>query len=165
MYPDKNPYFPFVEPPYCQVCAKENTGVVEKVRLAVNPIRRVVTMLPDCSLRQGAGGTEFAHFGSRTCFLRWFYKRAQAYFGQNPEEHIKTIKKRSMEVKNNDFWEKCVTSENICFFWTFPALQGPGPGPYGPIRAHMGPYGPENSKQIRKEIVFIDAFKVPCTLP
>ena len=25
---------------------------------------------PDCSLRQGAGGTEFARFGSRTCFLR-----------------------------------------------------------------------------------------------
>ena len=25
---------------------------------------------PDCSLRQGAVGTEFAHFGSRTCFLR-----------------------------------------------------------------------------------------------
>ena len=23
----------------------------------------------DCSLRQSAGGTEFAHFGSRTCFL------------------------------------------------------------------------------------------------
>ena len=28
------------------------------------------------------------------------------------------------------------------FFWTFPALQGPGPGPYGPIRVHMGPSGP-----------------------
>ena len=25
---------------------------------------------PDCSLRQGAGGAEFARFGSRTCFLR-----------------------------------------------------------------------------------------------
>ena len=25
---------------------------------------------PDCSLRQGAGGTEFARNGSRTCFLR-----------------------------------------------------------------------------------------------
>ena len=23
----------------------------------------------DCSLRQGAGGTEFARFGSRTCFF------------------------------------------------------------------------------------------------
>ena len=41
----------------------------------------------DCSLRQGAGGTEFARFGSRTCFLRWFYKRSQAYFGQKPEEY------------------------------------------------------------------------------
>ena len=27
----------------------------------------------DCSLRQGAGGTEFVCFGSRTFFLRWFY--------------------------------------------------------------------------------------------
>ena len=27
-------------------------------------------VLADCSLRQGAGGTEFARFGSRTCFLR-----------------------------------------------------------------------------------------------
>ena len=36
----------------------------------------------DCSLRQGVGGTEFARFGSRTCFLRWFYKHSQTYFGQ-----------------------------------------------------------------------------------
>ena len=33
-------------------------------------------LVPDCSLRQGAGGTEFICFGSRTCFLRWFYKRS-----------------------------------------------------------------------------------------
>ena len=48
---------------------------------------------PDCSLRQGAGGTEFACFGSRTCFLRWLYKCLQAYFSQKSEEHIKTIEK------------------------------------------------------------------------
>ena len=38
------------------------------------------------------------------------------------------------------------------FSLTFPALQGPGPGPYGPIRAHMGPsgpYGPKNQKTNR----------------
>ena len=63
----------------------------------------------DCSLRQGAGGTEFACFGSRTCFLMWLYKRSQTYFGQKSEEHIKTIKKRCLEVKNNDFLEKHVT--------------------------------------------------------
>ena len=63
----------------------------------------------DCSLRQGAGGTEFARFGSRTCFLRRFDDRSQSYFGQKSEEHIKTMKKDCLEVKNNDFSEKCVT--------------------------------------------------------
>ena len=61
------------------------------------------------------------------------------------------------------------------FFLTFPALQGPGPGPYGPIRAHMGPYGPiralmgpygpEKSQKVYKRIAFIGAFKGPCTMP
>ena len=45
------------------------------------------TLYADCNLRQGAGGTEFARKGSRTCFLKWFYKCSQAYFGQKPEEH------------------------------------------------------------------------------
>ena len=35
----------------------------------------------------------------------------------------------------------------------------------GPIGAHKGPYGPEESPKIQKEIVFIGAFKGPCTLP
>ena len=39
-----------------------------------------------------------------------------------------------MDVKSDVFLEKCVW-KNKCFSWTFPALQGPGPGPYGP-------YGP-----------------------
>ena len=55
--------------------------------------------LYSCSLRQGAGDKEFPRFGSRTSFLRWFYKRSQTYFGQNSEAHIKTIKKRGLEVK------------------------------------------------------------------
>ena len=45
----------------------------------------LVTHWADCYLRQGAGGTEFARFGSRTCFLKWFSKRSQAYFGQKPK--------------------------------------------------------------------------------
>mgnify|MGYP005706074945 CR=1 FL=1 len=86
----------------------------------------------DCSLRQGAGGTEFAHLGSRTCFLRWFYKRYQTYFGQKSEDHIKTIKKTNMDVKNDDFWKQTCLNKNIRFSFSFPSLQGPGPGPYGP---------------------------------
>jgi peptidoglycan hydrolase CwlO-like protein len=39
-----------------QVCAKQNTGVVEKVRLAVNPIRRVVTMLQSMEKKVAAEG-------------------------------------------------------------------------------------------------------------
>ena len=46
----------------------------------------------DCYLRQGASGTEFARNGSRTCFLRWFYRRSQARFGQKLEEHSFSIK-------------------------------------------------------------------------
>ena len=92
------------------------------------------TRFSECSLRQGAGGAEFARFGSRTCFLMWFYKRSQTYFGQKSEEHVKTIKKHFLDVKNNCFCEK--QHYIFCFvFLTFPAPQGPGPGPSGPIWA------------------------------
>ena len=85
------------------------------------------------------------------------------------------VKKQRLGIKI------CLTTKKVRFSWTFPALQGPGPGPYGPtfgpishisgpelsfwqkyvwtklfflnfsrssraqagpIRAHMGPYGP-----------------------
>ena len=48
-----------------------------------------------------------------------------------PTHHTKPIQKLTF------FFEK-----KWCDFLDFTALQGPGPGPYGPIRAHMGPYGP-----------------------
>ena len=67
--------------------------------------------LPDCSLRQGAGGKEFARFGPITCFLRWLYKRSQPYFDQKPEEHCFSIKKRCLDIKNDDLWEKWVTEK------------------------------------------------------
>ena len=35
-----------------------------------NLIESTNLVAADCGLRQGAGGTEFAHFGSRACFLR-----------------------------------------------------------------------------------------------
>ena len=63
----------------------------------------VKTYFADCSLRQGAGGAESARLGSRTCFLRCFYKRSQTYFDQKPEEHCFSIKKRCLEIKNDDF--------------------------------------------------------------
>ena len=56
----------------------------------------------DCYLRQGDGGTKIARLGSRTCFLREFHNRSEAYFGQKSEEHVETFKKRHMEVNNND---------------------------------------------------------------
>ena len=78
-----------------------------------------------------------------------------------------------MEVNNGDFLRKmrCI-NKKVCFLLTFPALSGPGPGPYGPIGAPMDPSGPvwvnmdrKNKKHIQKEIACIGAFKVPCTLP
>ena len=72
------------------------------------PVKRFA----DCYLRQGAGGTEFARNGSRTCFLRWFHKRSQAYFGQKLEEHCFPIKKQCLEVSNDDFWEKWINLKN-----------------------------------------------------
>ena len=45
------------------------------------------------------------------------YRRSQAYFGQKPEEHGFSIKNAiSMEVKNDDFLEKCVTKKRMHFF-------------------------------------------------
>ena len=70
----------------------------------------------DCSLWQGAGGTEFARFGSRTCFLRWFYRRSQAYFGQNSEEHVKTIKNAIWRSKTMIFDKKHAFSLSDTFF-------------------------------------------------
>ena len=70
----------------------------------------------DCSLRQGAGGTEFAHFGSRTCFLRWFYRRSQAYFGQKPEEHGFSIKNVVWRSKTTMFDENTLLKRNVCVF-------------------------------------------------
>ena len=44
-----------------------------------------------------------ACFGSKTCFLRWFHNRSVSFFGQKTQEHVKTIKKRCLEAKNNIF--------------------------------------------------------------
>ena len=44
------------------------------------------------------------------------------------------------------------------FFELFPLFKGPG-------RDHMGPYGLEESKKIRKQFALLGAFEGPCTLP
>ena len=117
------------------------------------------SLFSDCSLRQGASGTEFARFGSRTCFLRWFYNRSQVYFGQKSEEHIKTIKKRCLEIKKQRFLMKMryMRKRNV-FSALLPLFKGPG-------RSHMGPYGPEKFPKIHNKFAFIGAFTGPCTLP
>ena len=124
-----------------------------KLRFFTIPYGYLQTHSADCSLRQGAGGTEFAHFGSRTCFLRWFYKRSQTYFGQKSEEHIKTIKKRCLESRTTSFEKNVLLQKKGVFFELFPLFKGPGRahmGPYGPIWAHMGPYGPIWTRKIKK---------------
>ena len=83
----------------------------------------------DRSLRQGAGGTEFARFGSRTCFLRWFHRRSQAYFCQTWRTRFFHQKTLSGGLKRRFLRKMCC----LIFFWAFPTLQGPGPGSYGPI--------------------------------
>ena len=94
------------------------------IRISCFRFSAVVMSFADCYLRQGAhpawqgaSGTEFARSGSITCFLRWFYKRSQTYFGQKPEEHGLSIKKRCLELKNKDFWENLVMEKNVIQNW------------------------------------------------
>ena len=66
------------------------------------------------------------------------------------------------------FEKNRLLKKKVRFVRTAPSLQGPvwaHIGPYGPIWALMGPYGPEKSPKIHKKLAFINAFKVPCTLP
>ena len=42
----------------------------DHMRVLQEQIAATNQSLTDCSLRQGAGGTKFAHFGSRTCLLK-----------------------------------------------------------------------------------------------
>ena len=96
------------------IFGRMTSGIYGKMMSEILGIIGCTSLLPDCSLRQGAGGTEFARFGSRTCFLRCFYRRSQAYIGQKSEEHVKTIKKRSMDVKNNDFEKHVLRQKSRC---------------------------------------------------
>ena len=81
------------------------------------------------------------------------------YFGQKPEEHSLSIKKRYLEVKDNNFLEKkCYLKKGACILNFSRSSRARA----GPIWAHKGP---KNQKEIRKEFAFIGAFKVPCTLP
>ena len=129
----------------------------------------------DCYLRQGAGGTEFARFGSRTCFLRWFYKRSQTHFGQKPEEHRVSIKNHCLEVKNVDFWEKMgygkkkwsktdflIRILNDSAWFCMEKLKKHS---FETKKQNNLPKTPQQYKRIRKQLAFEGAFKGPCTLP
>ena len=47
--------------------------------------------------------TKTSHFGSNTCFWRWFHNRSVSFFGQKTQEHVKTIKKGCLEAKHDIF--------------------------------------------------------------
>ena len=55
-------------------------------------------------------------------------------------------------------FEKSVLLKKV-FFFNFPALQGPGPGPYGPIWAHMKPTTTFSSQKcVKQGSVFPELF-------
>ena len=64
-------------------------------------------------------------------------------------------------MKNNAFSRRCVLKKHEFFLEAFALIRARA----GPIRAHMGPYGPEKFQEIRNKIRLIGAFKVLCTLP
>ena len=83
--------------------------------------RARITPVTDCSLRQGAGGREFARLGSRTWFLMRFLKRSEAYLGQKPEEHYFLIKKTLSEgqkYKKNELLKE-IGVQKLTFWWNF----------------------------------------------
>ena len=52
------------------LCRGDNQATVEAIAGGFCFLSQEITEVTDCSVKQGAGGTEFARFGSRTCFLR-----------------------------------------------------------------------------------------------
>ena len=81
--------------------------------------------------------TTTARFYSKTCLLRWFHNRLVLLFGQETQEHVKTIKKRCLEVKKR----RCFIKMHLknMFVLNFSSSSR---ARAGPIWAHMGPYGP-----------------------
>ena len=85
-----------------------------------------------------------------------FHDRSVSFFGKKTQEHVKTIKKRCLEVKHDIFRKDEFERKKGCAFpELFPLFKGPGRahtlfngpcrvhmGPYEPTWAHMGPYGP-----------------------
>ena len=47
--------------------------------------------------------SNFACFGSKTYFLKYFRRRSASFFGQETHEHVKTIKKHCLKAKNEIF--------------------------------------------------------------
>ena len=63
--------------------------------------------------------SNFAHLGSKTCFLRWFHIRSVSFFGQETYEHVKTIKKCCLETQN-DIFRKNAFKHRCVFLGGFP---------------------------------------------
>ena len=71
---------------------------------------------------------------------------------QKPEKHGLSIKKRCLEVKNDDFWENMLRKKKYISFELFPLFKGPGwahTDSYGPLWAHMDPKNPKKYVTIR----------------
>ena len=122
-----------------------------------------LSLYTDCSLRQGARPLKGTYKGILFTYFWEFFGSIWAHKGPHAADtgshfdHMnKTQDNKHQENPNEN------KQTNGRFSLTFPALQGPGPGPYGPLWAHMDP---KNQKKICKKLIFIGAFKVPCTLP
>ena len=61
---------PTARAPTCQQQLPSSFLLVRAQLLRVEQLRRWKSKMSDCYLKQGAGGSKIACFGSRTCFLR-----------------------------------------------------------------------------------------------
>ena len=75
----------------------------------------------DCYFRQSDGGTKTARVGSKTCFLRWFHNRSEAYFCNKSKEHVKTIWNDVFVAKTLISYRHVIHIEIIFFLEGFPA--------------------------------------------
>ena len=120
-----------------------------------------ITRLPDCSLRQGAGGTKTARFGFKTCFRGDFIIVLNHFSTRNLKNTLK-LSKNIMWRSNTTIFDKKVLRNKRCvlfFDFSCSSRAGAGPiwahtGPYGPIWALMGPYGPEISRKINEKSLY-----------
>ena len=101
---------------------------------------------PDCYLRQVAGGTEFARFGSSTCLLRWFISVLKRISARNLKNTVCPSKNAVWRSKTTIFENNTLLKQKYVFSEPFPLFKGPGRahvGPDGPLWANMDPKNPK----------------------